>query len=217
MADSTYIIFIGLIFIIIISVVLTYPSPQYIQVIKVTEPNKKVETIENETEQLPDDSHVRWPYAISSSTGFDLPKYGRTDLLTHFVDKVGTKRIYDYDSVFDKLVPPRQRGLYDDYLDPALYPIYTSGFPTKFIKVGTLVNESLDDNNKYKFLHLIGARTNTYQFSYYAAPTSDHDTQKFPIETKKELNDGDVVFVKIIEKTYKVSIDRNAYSLFYGD
>jgi hypothetical protein len=116
-------------------------------------------------------------------------------------------RDYDYRTLNDPLVPPLKR---DDY--GGIVPsVYTRGYPSDYKKMGVLIDEETDNNDKYKFLILFGRLK--YQggtlYDYYAIENND-GYMKFDIpHIHKELYSDDTIRIKELNKTYKVNIDRN--------
>lgn len=105
---------------------------------------------------------------------------------------------HDVRQIDDPLVPPYSRSYYDDeyaYLyPPALAPFYNR-HEGKFRKIGLLIGQGLGNNDKYKFLNLIGRQKfRNREYEYYIISTDKENNLKFEIDTKgREIRDGDLV------------------------
>lgn len=115
-------------------------------------------------------------------------------------------REYDYRTLNDPLVEPRRR---DDYNLPVL-PVPTRGFPPPFKKMGVLVNEEANDNDKFKFLLLMGRNRfpNSNVYNYYAVENDKNSALKFHIHKTKELQSDDHVKIPELHNNYKVVLDK---------
>lgn len=117
-------------------------------------------------------------------------------------------REYDYRTLNDPLVAPRRR---DDFNLPVL-PLPTRGYPAAYKKVGLLVDRKAHDNDRYKFLILMGRNTHpgSYHFEYYAAENDKAGVLKFNVSKrgKQELQTDDKVKIDELDRTYSVVIDR---------
>lgn len=124
-------------------------------------------------------------------------------------------RKFDYDAVHDEFTPPFRRSYYDDYnyrLPPALYPTYTRGPPGRFRKIGNLVAQGVNHNDKFKFLYMMGREKYPgREFEYYAVSPNRDCQMKFYFKTNgKEINDGDIVTHEDLEGyTYQFSEDED--------
>jgi len=130
-------------------------------------------------------------------------------------DIYGILRNYDYKTYNDPLTPPFKRDDYmipADVVDPYSFGMYTRGGPTAFKKMGYLVNNSADVNDKYKFLTLMGRQKyyNSTQYEYYIVSTNRDENIKFFLHKyKRELFTGDMVKVHQLDnKEYEVHIDK---------
>ena len=121
---------------------------------------------------------------------------------------------YDYRAYADPLTPPFKR---DDYMIPAqaFYPngfdYYTRGEPGMFKKVGYLKNLT-ETNHRYEFLTLMGRQKymGSTQYEYYVTSTNSDQNLKFYLDAyKKELYEGDSVYVSQLKSNYEVFIDKN--------
>lgn len=117
-------------------------------------------------------------------------------------------REYDYRTLNDPLVAPRRR---DDFNLPVL-PLPTQGYPAPYKKVGLLVDRKTHDNDRYKFLILMGRNTHpgSYHFEYYAAENDKASVLKFDVckRGKHELQTDDKVRIGELDRTYTVVMDR---------
>lgn len=125
-------------------------------------------------------------------------------------------REYDYKTLSDPLTPPWKR---DDYFTGVLPSIATRGYPSAFKKFGLLVDETLDNNDKYKFLILVGRRKypNADYYEYYAT-TDDSQTSaiKFDIPNiHKELFTDAKVEIVELGKTYTLKRDKTLTFEYY--
>jgi hypothetical protein len=121
---------------------------------------------------------------------------------------------YDYRAYADPLTPPFKR---DDHMIPAqaFYPTgfdyYTRGEPGMFKKVGYLKNLN-ETNQRYEFLTLMGRQkyNGSTQYEYYVTSTNSEQNLKFYLDGyKKELYDGDSVYVSQLKSNFEVFIDKN--------
>jgi len=121
---------------------------------------------------------------------------------------------YDYRAYADPLTPPFKR---DDYMIPAQafypngYDYYTRGEPGMFKKVGYLKNLN-ETNTRYEFLTLLGRQKymGSTQYEYYVTSTNSEQNLKFYLEAyKRELYDGDSVYVPQLKSNFEVFIDKN--------
>lgn len=129
---------------------------------------------------------------------------------------ISPAREYDYRTFNDPLVPPYKRSDYDFQFPPGLVggypPIATRGYPTAFKKMGLLNDESAPNEDKFKFMVIMGRQTypNSNQYDYYVTENKDESALKFDLKNlHKELNDGDTVTISELGKTYTVKVDRD--------
>jgi hypothetical protein len=117
-------------------------------------------------------------------------------------------REYDYRSLNDPLVAPRRR---DDFNLPVL-PLPTRGYPAAYKKVGMLVDRKAHDNDRYKFLLLMGRNTHpgSYVFEYYAMENDKNGSLKFDVcrRGRQELQSDDKVRINELDRTYTVVMDK---------
>jgi hypothetical protein len=125
-------------------------------------------------------------------------------------------REYDYRTFNDPLVPPYKRSDYDQSFPPGLVggypPIATRGYPTAFKKMGLLNDQSAPNDDKYKFMVIMGRQTypSSNYYDYYVTENSDESSLKFDLkDLHKELNDGDNVTITELGKTYTIKLDRD--------
>jgi hypothetical protein len=115
---------------------------------------------------------------------------------------------YDYKTLNDPLVPPYKR----DEWNMIVPGYHTRGPPMPFHKYGTLTNASLPNNDKYKFLFLMGRQKypGSNNYDYYATGTSDHSDIKFdlPTMTKELYNDDKIKINQLGESEYTLIVDR---------
>ena len=125
-------------------------------------------------------------------------------------------RKFDYDAVHDEFTPPFRRSYYDDHSSyaphPALFPTYTRGPPGRFRKIGTLVAQGVNHNDKYKFLHMMGReKYSGREYEYFAISPNNECKMKFYFDTKgKEINDGDILTHRDLDGyTYQFNLDED--------
>lgn len=121
---------------------------------------------------------------------------------------ISPARLYDYKTLNDPLVPPYKRSDYDH----SFPPIATRGYPTAFKKMGVLNDQSAPNDDKYKFMIIMGRQTypSSNYYDYYVTENSDESALKFDLkDLHKELNDGDSVTISDLGKTYTVKVDRD--------
>ena len=118
---------------------------------------------------------------------------------------------YDRQKIIDPLEPPTQR-LPRHVMHPLYFNkkinIHTRGYPDNYKLIGILINTN-NKNTENKFMRLFGREIypNSSRYEYYTAVNSGGiDRIKIPIEYKKELYDGDELFIKHIGEKYKVQL-----------
>jgi hypothetical protein len=130
---------------------------------------------------------------------------------------INPAREYDYRTFNDPLVPPYKRSDYDNGMFPpglvgGIPPIATRGFPSSFKKMGLLIDQSAENDDKYKFMVIMGRQTypGSNYYDYYVAENKDESSLKFDMkDLHKELNDGETITVSELGKTYSVKLDRD--------
>jgi len=123
---------------------------------------------------------------------------------------------YDRRAVSDKLTPPRKLDdtspIPPNVLYPNLFGQFTRGEPGKFRKMGYLTDLSGNNEDKYKFLTLMGRQKypNSSRYEYYITSNDKNDNFKIELgNIRKELDTGDTLSVSELGKDYKVTIDKN--------
>lgn len=120
-------------------------------------------------------------------------------------------RSYDYSTMHDQLTPPWKRDDYSESVLPAyLTPIATRGYPGAFRRVGMLNDESATNDDRFKFMILVGRRKygNGQVFQYYVTGDDVQSNIKFDLpDVSKELINGDRVYIKDLGKTYILNRD----------
>jgi len=115
---------------------------------------------------------------------------------------------FDYQTLQNPLLPPRTR---DDWNIP-LPAISTRGYPAPYHKLGMLNNPTADNNDKFKFLFLMGRRKypSSSYFDYYITDANNEKASlKFDLPNlHKELYDGDTITIPELGTTYTVKMDR---------
>lgn len=141
------------------------------------------------------------------------------------VPPVDVVKEYDYRKAYDPLEEPTRRV--NRYEIPRTYfkrtiDIPTRGLPDTFIQLGILVKElDSDFNQDNRILRLFGRQEypGSDKYEYYTAINSGHDQIKVPLRTRrrKELYDGDTVFVKELNNSYKVQLHKYDAPRYYPD
>jgi hypothetical protein len=155
--------------------------------------------------------------ACNCNNGFRLHNHSHEHLHRHeHPPLIDPLRKFDYDAVHDEFTPPFRRSYYDDYSSyvnhPALLPTYTRGPPGRFRKIGTLVAQGVNHNDKYKFLHMMGREKYPGRdYEYFAVSPNKDCKMKFYFDTKgKEINDGDILTHRDLDGyTYQFNIDED--------
>lgn len=117
-------------------------------------------------------------------------------------------REYDYRALSDPLVPPYKR---DDYTVP-LPSFSTRGPISAFKKMGLLIDKDAPNDDKYKFMLLMGRQKymGSNYYDYYVTDNKPDSALKFDLPNlHKELMTGDTVPISQLNKTYVVDIDRS--------
>ncbi len=132
------------------------------------------------------------------------------------IPSISPARLYDYKTFNDPLVPPYKRSDYDQSFPPGLvggfHPVATRGYPTAFKKMGLLNDQSAPNDDKYKFMIIMGRQTypGSNYYDYYVTENKDDSALKFDLkDLHKELNDGDNVTISDLGKTYTMKLDRD--------
>ena len=125
-----------------------------------------------------------------------------------------TLREYDYRTLSDPLVAPRKR---DDYNLPII-PIPTRGYPSAYKKWGTLIDETAQNDDPFKFLFLVGRQKYPHSdwYQYYATQTGKNQRIKFDVHNRhKEIMSGDTIHINELGKDYTAKVDRNLDYEYY--
>jgi hypothetical protein len=132
------------------------------------------------------------------------------------VPPINPAREYDYRTFSDPLVPPYKRSDYDLTFPPGMVggtmPIATRGYPSGFKKMGILNDKNAPNDDKFKFMTIMGRQTypGSNQYDYYITETKEDSPLKFDLkDLRKELNDGDSIQLSDLDKTYTVKLDRD--------
>jgi hypothetical protein len=115
-------------------------------------------------------------------------------------------REYDRRVLRDPLVAPRRR---DDYNLPVL-PVPTRGYPASFKKMGLLIDNKAQSNDRYKILLLMGRNQHpgSVFYDYYAAENLPDSAVKFNIEKTREFQTNDTIKIPELNRTYTVVLDK---------
>ncbi len=169
--------------------------------------NDRTRFSQNERNQQNSNNQQRRKIHVDINSGHSVPH--------HPIHSEHPYRTYDKKALLDPLTPPWTR---DDYntnpalLYPSLYSIPTRGAPGTFKRLGTVVNEEADNNDKFKFMILMGRSKylGSNRYEYYVINSSSDSNLKFDLEKlNKELYTDDTITIpQLGEATYKVSIDK---------
>src|SRR3989344_4378752 len=101
----------------------------------------------------------------------------------------------------------KQDPLINYYVDHEIYS--TRGYVLPFKKMGILISENTHNDDKYKFLILMGRQTylGSNYYEYYAV-SSDNSVLKFELNIHKELDSGDIISISELNKKYSVKMDK---------
>jgi len=132
---------------------------------------------------------------------------------------------YDYGNLADPLKHPARRVPRHE-MPPSYFrrmiDLPTSGYPDNFTQMGTLIKKGdPNTNQENKVLRLFGRQIypGSYTYEYYSMVNSGLDKIKVPIATKgrKELYDGDTVFIKELDEKYDVRLYKFDEPKYYPD
>ena len=134
-------------------------------------------------------------------------------------------RQYDYKQAYDPLQDPTRRiPRYEmtPFQLKRLIDLPTRGYPDNFTQIGVLVKEGNPDRNiENKIIRLFGRQEypSSNRYEYYTMVNSGNDQIKIPIDTKakKELYDGDQVFISELDDTYRVQLFKYNSPRYYPD
>jgi hypothetical protein len=144
-------------------------------------------------------------YPLSKNQNIIISPYGKQPTHDEIINPL---KDYDRRALSDKLTPPLKR---DEYNLPVV-PISTRGYPERYKRMGILTDPNADNNDKFKFLVLIGRSKypNSTEYQYYVTDNKGDSTIKFDLKNiKKELVTGDTVTISQLDKIYNVEIDDN--------
>lgn len=132
---------------------------------------------------------------------------------------------YDYRNMYDPLKQPARRVARHE-IHPLhlkrLIDIPTIGYPDNFTQLGILVKKGdPTQNEENKILRLYGRQIypGSYAYEYYTSVNSGLDQIKIPIKTrgKKELFDGDNIYVKELNEKYDINLFKHDEPKYYPD
>lgn len=140
------------------------------------------------------------------------------------VSAIDPVREYDYRKTFDPFENPARR-IPRHELPPVhfkrIIDIPTRGYPDNFTQFGTLVKEGDPNKNEQnQILRLFGRQEypGSNKYEYYTMINSGLDQIKVPVHTRKrELYDGDPIFVRELEGKYTVNLHRFDEPKYYPD
>lgn len=132
-------------------------------------------------------------------------------------------RNYDYNKLYDPLEEPTRRvsrhEIHPNYLKQMIdYP--TRGYPDNFSQMGILTRVS-DDNGNNNIIRLFGRQEypGSYKYEYYTMINSGHDQIKILLDigSKKELYDGDTLYISELKNDYLVRLHKFDAPKYYPD
>jgi hypothetical protein len=134
-------------------------------------------------------------------------------------------RTYDYRKIYDPLEEPTRRVARYEIPRIGLKRVIdlpTRGYPDNFTQIGVLVKEldaQYDENNR--ILRLFGRQEypTSNRYEYYTGINSGVDQIKVPLNTRgrRELYDGDTVYVKELDAKYRVQLHKYDAPRYYPD
>lgn len=119
---------------------------------------------------------------------------------------------FDVDTLSNPFIQPRRRP--PRHVFNNMWPhrkMYTRGLPDTFSKIGYLIDESSNNNDSAKVIHLFGRQKypNSNDYEYYGiAMMGDNQVKVEFDKQRKELYDGDKIMVPILNKEYEVKIHK---------
>lgn len=145
----------------------------------------------------------------------DLSK-GRKDYIPHknyggyYQDPV---LMYDYEKIYNPLKEPTRRVSRSEmppYYIKNIIDIPTQGYPDNYSLMGLLKpidNGNNDEENKLYELYGRRKYPGSNKYEYYMRIPKYNSDIKIPLNIKKnELYDDDIIFVKHLDKSYKVKL-----------
>lgn len=131
-------------------------------------------------------------------------------------------REYDYRKIDDPLEEPTRR-VPRHWIPPVHIKRHidfpTRGFPDNFSQLGILVSLSKKDKDN-RILRLYGRQEypGSERYEYYTAINSGLDQIKIPLDIKKrELYDGDYVYIDELKAKYEVKLHKYDAPKYYPD
>ncbi len=134
-------------------------------------------------------------------------------------------RDYDYNKIDDPLEEPTRRVARHElhpYFLKKMIDIPTRGYPDNFIQLGTLTKKGDPNKNPdNQLLRLFGRQEypGSYRYEYYTMVNSGNDQIKVPVDTRnrKELFDGDRVYIKELDDLYEIHLHKFDAPKYYPD
>jgi hypothetical protein len=134
-------------------------------------------------------------------------------------------RDYDYRKMFDPLEEPTRRVARHDippFYMKRMIDIPSRGYPDNFTQFGIL--KKVGDpakNEQNNILRLFGRQEypGSYRYEYYTGINSGLDSIKIPVEARnrKELYDGDKVYIRELDDHYEVHLHKYDAPKYYPD
>lgn len=130
---------------------------------------------------------------------------------------------YDYGKLYDPLEQPARRvSRYE--LPPAYFrqmiDLSTHGYPDNFTQYGLLLAKHNRKEGDNKILRLFGRQEypGSNRYEYYTSIYNGNENIKIPIHHRRnELYDGDEVYIKELERHYKVKLYKYDAPKYYPD
>lgn len=135
-------------------------------------------------------------------------------------------REYDYRKLYDSLERPVRRVARHEmppYYFRNMIDFPTQGYPDNFTQIGLLISKGRDHTNdkENNILRLFGRQEypGSYRYEYYTMINSGLDKIKvdIPLRGKKEIYDGDMIYIKELDKDYTAQLYRYDEIKYYPD
>lgn len=115
---------------------------------------------------------------------------------------------YDTRKIYDIFEDPTRRVPRQEMMPLGMrmmINVPSRGFPDTYHKIGILTKNGDDDN---RILRLFGRKRYEHTYDYYTAINVGHDQIKVMLDNKRrELYDGDTIYVPELNATYSVKLD----------
>lgn len=214
----------------IISLILTIFIILSIHFVQINKINDNISTLSKYSDQKNDNTKVASKPAIKN-TQVTIERETtppRIDLTPSQIaaSNIAAIKEYDLNQFYNPFEEPARRVARHE-LPPEHFKrtidIRSRGYPDNFTQYGVLkqVCEHGKKNNQNKILRLFGRQEypGSNRYEYYTAINSGLDQIKVPLESKgkRELYDGDKVFVRELDEHYKVQLYNYDSPRYYPD